>query len=81
MSGQTTVTVIGAGGKMGMRVSANLAKSEYASFYVETSQNGRARVAEAGRELGNLDELVPTSDFVILAVPDIALGSVSSPEC
>jgi hypothetical protein len=78
MSGQTTVTVIGAGGKMGMRVSANLAKSGYSTHYVENSPNGRTRVTDAGRELGELDELVPTSDYVILAVPDTALGSVSS---
>ena len=78
MSGQSTVTVIGAGGKMGMRVSANLAKSGYETRFVENSPNGRARVTEAGRELGELDDLVPTSDFVILAVPDIALGVVSS---
>lgn len=78
MSGQTTVTVIGAGGKMGMRVSANLAKSGYSTHYVENSPNGRTRVTDAGRELGDLDSLVPESDYVILAVPDTALGSVSS---
>jgi hypothetical protein len=78
MSGQSTVTVIGAGGKMGMRVSANLAKSGYATHYVENSENGRARVTAAGRELGDLETLVPTSDFVILAVPDTALGAVSA---
>jgi hypothetical protein len=78
MSAQTTVTVIGAGGKMGMRVSANLAKSDYATRFIENSQNGRSRVEAAGRELGEVDTLVPDSDVIILAVPDIALGAVSA---
>lgn len=78
MSDHTTVTVVGAGGKMGMRVSANLAKADYSVNYVETSENGRARVIAEGRTLSELETSVENSDFVILAVPDTALGSVSA---
>jgi hypothetical protein len=78
MSGQSTVTVIGAGGKMGMRVSANLGKASYDVRFVESSESGRARVTSAGRALSDIDTSVADSDFVILAVPDTALGAVSS---
>jgi hypothetical protein len=78
MSELTTVTVVGAGGKMGMRVSANLSRADYSVNYVETSDAGQARVTAEGRSLSELDASVSTSDYVILAVPDTALGIVSS---
>ena len=77
MSEHTSVTVVGAGGKMGMRVSTNLARTDYVVNYVETSENGRARVIAAGRPLAEL-VTVASSDFVILAVPDTALSAVSA---
>ena len=46
-----TVTVVGAGGKMGMRVSANLARTSYTTLYAETSPAARDRVRASGREL------------------------------
>ncbi|NKX56342.1 phosphogluconate dehydrogenase C-terminal domain-containing protein [Arthrobacter mobilis] len=72
-----TVAVIGAGGKMGMRVSANLQKSAHTVFYSENSPAGQERVRAAGREITGTDEAVPDADVVILAVPDTALGAVS----
>ena len=41
---QLTVAVIGAGGKMGMRVSRNLQKSAHTVFYSENSPAGQDRV-------------------------------------
>jgi hypothetical protein len=78
MSEKTKVTVIGAGGKMGLRVSRNLAQSDYDTSYVENSPNGQARVVAEGRELSEWTDTVPGSDIVILAVPDTALGAVSA---
>ena len=72
-----TITVIGAGGKMGMRISANFQKSDYQVFYVENSPKAQEQVTSQGRELSDAASVVPLSDVVILAVPDIVLGKVS----
>ena len=72
-----TITVIGAGGKMGMRISANFQKSDYQVFYVENSPKAQEPVTAQGRELSDAASVVPVSDVVILAVPDIVLGKVS----
>ncbi|MCH9408563.1 phosphogluconate dehydrogenase C-terminal domain-containing protein [Pantoea agglomerans] len=72
-----TLTVIGAGGKMGMRISANFQKSDYQVFYCENSSAAQQQVTKQGRELSDAASVVPLSDVVILAVPDIVLGKVS----
>nr|WP_220495240.1 phosphogluconate dehydrogenase C-terminal domain-containing protein [Pantoea pleuroti] len=72
-----TLTVIGAGGKMGMRISANFQKSDYQVFYCENSPAAQQQVTQQGRELSDAASVVPLSDVVILAVPDIVLGKVS----
>ena len=38
------VAVVGAGGKMGMRVSDNLAKTDWTVYYCETGEAGKQRV-------------------------------------
>jgi D-apionate oxidoisomerase len=73
-----TVAVIGAGGKMGMRVSANLDASGHTVRFSENSPTGQERVRAHGRELTDADAAVADADVVILAVPDTALGVVSS---
>ncbi len=47
-----TITVLGAGGKMGMRISANFQKSDYQVFYCENSP--RAQELSRGRRQGAL---------------------------
>jgi ketopantoate reductase len=72
------IAVIGAGGKMGMRVSNNLAKSDHTVWYAENSPAGRQRTTDAGRELTDSATAVADADIVVLAVPDLALGSVTA---
>ena len=72
-----TVAVLGAGGKMGMRVSNNLVKSDFNALYVENSPAGQDRIREAGRELTDSETAVAAADVVVLAVPDVVLGKVS----
>ncbi|WP_217428505.1 phosphogluconate dehydrogenase C-terminal domain-containing protein [Microlunatus speluncae] len=74
---QLTIAVIGAGGKMGMRISNNLAKTEHVVRYAETSPAGRERVGAAGREVIDSAAAVPGADVIVLAVPDLALGPVT----
>ncbi len=73
-----TITLLGAGGKMGMRISDNLQKSQYQVFYCETAPQGQQRVKDAGREVTDADTSIAISDVVILAVPDIILQKISS---
>ncbi len=77
MSDNLTIAVIGAGGKMGMRISANLMKTDHTVFYSENSPAGQERVTDAGRALTATDDAVKVSDVVVLAVPDLALSAVS----
>jgi ketol-acid reductoisomerase len=72
-----TVAVIGAGGKMGMRVSRNLQKSNHTVFYSENSPAGQERIQSEGRTITSTDDAVKGADVVILAVPDTVLGIVS----
>ncbi|TDN41520.1 acetohydroxy acid isomeroreductase-like protein [Curtobacterium flaccumfaciens] len=72
-----TVAVIGAGGKMGTRVSNNFAKSEYTTLYSEASPAGQERIEALGRSLTDSIEAAKVADVVILAVPDVLLGSIS----
>jgi D-apionate oxidoisomerase len=74
---QLKIAVVGAGGKMGMRVSDNLQRSSHDLRYVENSSPGQQRTIEAGRTLTDIGSAVRYADVVILAVPDIALGPVS----
>ena len=48
---QATVAVIGAGGKMGQRISNNLARSDYRILYAENSPKGQEYITGLGREL------------------------------
>lgn len=73
-----TIAVIGAGGKMGMRVSNNLVRTAHTVRYVENSPAGRERTIAAGRELTETTDAVADADIVVLAVPDLALGSVTA---
>ncbi|PJJ71524.1 acetohydroxy acid isomeroreductase-like protein [Diaminobutyricimonas aerilata] len=77
MTENLTIAVIGAGGKMGMRVSNNLQKTGHTVFYSENSPAGQERVSATGRILTDTDTAVADADVVVLAVPDRALGAVS----
>jgi len=72
------IALVGAGGKMGMRLSRNLMNSEFEMNYIEISQAGIEKLNELGLNTGHEDEAVPIADVVILAVPDVALAKLSS---
>ncbi|MEQ3553556.1 phosphogluconate dehydrogenase C-terminal domain-containing protein [Pseudonocardia nematodicida] len=72
-----TIAVIGAGGKMGVRVSNNLERTAATVFYAENSPAGQDRVREIGLQVSSTSDAVASADVVILAVPDVVLGTVS----
>jgi hypothetical protein len=71
------VTLVGAGGKMGLRLTHNLTKSDYDVTYVEINPEGVARLREKGVTPVSTYDSAESADAVILAVPDVALGSVT----
>jgi len=74
----TTVTIMGAGGKMGYRLSSNLRDSQYDMRHVEVSEAGRNRLAELGIVALTEDDALRDADVIILAIPDNLIGRVSN---
>ncbi|WP_110955477.1 phosphogluconate dehydrogenase C-terminal domain-containing protein [Anaerosinus massiliensis] len=79
MCEKIVVSVIGAGGKMGTRVSNNLAKhaTEITMHLCENSPQGVKGIQERGFSVTDSKEAVPKSDVIILAVPDTLIQVVS----
>ncbi|MDP4222203.1 MAG: phosphogluconate dehydrogenase C-terminal domain-containing protein [Bacteroidota bacterium] len=71
------VTLVGAGGKMGLRLTRNLKNSSYDMYYIEVSSTGIEKLREMGVIVSESPDPVKYSDIVILAVPDVALKDVS----
>lgn len=72
------IALLGAGGKMGVRLSRNLKGSEYEVAHVEVSDAGQARLKEAvGVECQPLEQAIDGAGVVILAVPDTAIKAVA----
>ncbi len=72
------VVLVGAGGKMGMRLTQNLKNSKYEMYYLEVSPAGIDKLKEFGIQVSSQEQVIPGADVVILAVPDVALGKVST---
>jgi hypothetical protein len=71
-----TVAVLGAGGKMGLRITRKL--KETANFDVraiEIADAGKARLAEVGVKAVDKAEGVLGADAIILALPDTVIGA------
>lgn len=69
-SGDATITIMGAGGKMGCRITDNFIGSPHRVHHVEVSPAGRENLRRRGLEAVPEAEAVPAADVVILAVPD-----------
>ncbi|KPK82190.1 MAG: semialdehyde dehydrogenase [Bacteroides sp. SM23_62_1] len=72
------IAIVGAGGKMGCRITDNLKDSGYNMSYLEISPDGIQRLAERGISVSSESNTIPYADAVILAIPDVALGEVST---
>lgn len=75
----TKLALLGAGGKMGVRLSLNLAKTDFDVSHVEVSEPGRARLKDAvGADCVDQQEALDGAEVVVLAVPDTLIGKVAS---
>ena len=73
----TTIVLMGAGGKMGCRLTDNLKDHpDYEMLYVEVSEPGRDRMAAKRVFPTPLGEALARADVVILAVPDARIGAI-----
>src|SRR6266568_2677321 len=70
------IALLGAGGKMGLRLSANLKGSGHEVRHVEISDGGKAALREKGFEPISQDRALSDAEVVILALPDNRIGSV-----
>ena len=79
MKEKIIVSVIGAAGKMGARVTNNLAKhaDRVELLFCEASPAGIASIKERGFATVSAESAVPRSDIVVLAVPDVVIKKVS----
>ena len=74
----TKIALLGAGGKMGVRLATNLAGTRFTVDHVEISPDGRARLLEAtGAQCIDRDEALAGADVVLMAVPDRLIGQIA----
>ncbi|MET0505005.1 MAG: phosphogluconate dehydrogenase C-terminal domain-containing protein [Luteibacter sp.] len=72
------IALLGAGGKMGVRLSRNLSKTRYRVSHVEPGAAGRQRLHdELGITCVELDDALAGAQVVILAIPDTVIGKVA----
>src|SRR5690242_19519197 len=72
------ITLLGAGGKMGLRIAANLQESDYEVRYVEISERGKAALAQRGLTAVSVKQALDGTEAVILALPDNRIGSLTA---
>lgn len=73
-----TIALLGAGGKMGCRVTDHLKDNPaYRLLYVEVSDRGRVALAQRGVSTTAQNEAAKQADVVILALPDRVLGKAA----
>lgn len=74
----TKVALLGAGGKMGVRLATNLRNSRFEVDPVEISEDGRARLkSETGLDAVDQDTALANADVVLMAVPDRLIGKIA----
>ncbi len=78
--GKITVTVMGAGGKMGTRTSNNLTKHQdkYDVLLVENAPKGIQSIRDRGFDVTPAEEALGKADIVIFALPDSLIGKLSA---
>lgn len=73
-----TIALFGAGGKMGVRLSRNLLKTQFHVRHVEPGEAGRQRLKdELGLDCVPAETALDGADVVILAIPDTLIGKVA----
>jgi len=72
----SAITLLEAGGKMGLRITDNLRRTDYDVRYVEVSERGRSALTGRGVTVVPVEQALEGSSAVILALPDNRIGQV-----
>src|SRR4051812_8702169 len=72
-----TMTLIGAGGKMGCRITNNVKNSSWRIHYVENSTAGVQRLRDCGVSCSDIDQALNAAEVIIFAVADVAMEVVT----
>lgn len=74
----TKIALLGAGGKMGVRLATNLKGSRFSVDHVEVSAEGRKRLKDTtGFDCVSEDQALAAADVIVLAVPDRLIGKIA----
>jgi len=74
----TKIVLVGAGGKMGVRITDNFLNCpQYDIAYLEISDPCIELLKKRGVSVSVQKEVIPVADVIILAVPDVAIGKIS----
>jgi hypothetical protein len=74
----TRVALMGAGGKMGVRLASNLRNTRFEVDHLEVSEAGRARLkSEVGVEAVEQGQALSAADVVLMATPDRLIGKLA----
>jgi hypothetical protein len=74
----TKIALLGAGGKMGVRLATNLRGSRFSVDHIEVSEAGRDRLKNAvGMDCVDMDKALGQADVVLMAVPDRLIGKIA----
>jgi ketol-acid reductoisomerase len=76
--GEIRIGILGAGGKMGMRISANLKKLPNEIFYIENAEIGTKQLEKSGLKVSAPQEALGMVDVLIFAVPDILINKITT---
>lgn len=77
MSKKPVVALVGAAGKMGVRIAPNLLNGDYEVLLCENGDEAKAKIIEQGYKVYDSEDAVREADITILAVPDIKMFAVS----
>ena len=72
-----SIAILGAGGKMGFRITRKIHESGYDLRAVEIGEEGRKRLAEAGIGPVDRDAAIKGAEVVVLALPDSVIAAVA----
>ena len=73
----STIAILGAGGKMGCRLTDNLVKHNHKLLLVEVSEAGLANIAKRGLSPTPQPEALARAEVVILALPDRLMSKIA----
>lgn len=71
------IAVLGAGGKMGFRITRKLKDAGYDLRAIEIAETGKARLGDAGIQPMDMAEGVKDAEAIIFALPDNVIGRVA----